>query len=806
MSQAAMAQDLMLFPPSSFGQVVAPQTESLLGDIQLEAQVGDYNNEFVANYGENSVFARTGRSVGILQVLTNIGHAPCTAFLVDDNKLITNHHCVPGVLDHPKMKAQGATSIVAVQFHAGFLRDGINEGVKSFMVDPTPLETNAELDYSVLQVIGDANAEFGALELASVAMDDRAPLWVIGHPMGEAQRISREKCQAGSPAIASGKLRHTCDTLPGNSGSPVIDPDSKQVIALHHAGSRAGNVNYAIPMADILRQSKVLRAAAAPAPVAPAPQADPCDGQLLLARRIDQCVGWQSFLASCPAHAGTAEAQTQSEKACKINSCDAAFAQARAENSCATWQDFDRTCADHEGAFTAKMAIQIACAAPAAPVAAAAAAAPAAPVAPAAAASAVTPPPAAAPTREQTWFALGGQAYRAKAFPEAAMWYRKAADAGDGRAQGALAAMYENGLGVEQSIAEALGWYKRAALQGNAYAIDKVEELGRLGQQDARTSEIDAWYRLGSEAFSRRAHLEAALWYRKAAEAGDVRAQGALAALYENGMGVPKDLGQATDWYERAAVQGNRYAGDKLRELASLLGADPQPSSESWFEKGRAAAQAKDYEAAAGWYRKAAAEGHERSQEFLGNLYSQGLLEKDLPEAIKWYRLSAAQGNDYSRNRLSEIYADARDKKTTESAVASDVSSSTIWNWRLEGETALLQKDYARAAEFFAKAAEHGETYSQCQLSNLYATGRGVARNARAAANWFMGSVASSKNFPTVFDKTSGREAACDDVLENREVVREIQKELKRRGLYAGTLDGITGPQTRAAMRRLLPN
>lgn len=261
LGSAVQAQDLMLFPPETFGQVVAPRKESLL-DAQLEAQVGAYNNEFVSAYGDSSIFVRTGRAVGMLQILTNVGHAPCTAFLVEGNKLVTNHHCVPGILKHPRMVEKGASSIAAVQFHAGFLRDGIEDGVKSFHVNPVPLETSEALDYTVLQVLGDANAEFGALELSAAVPNDRDPFWVIGHPMGEAQRISREKCQADSPAVAGNRLRHTCDTLPGNSGSPVIDAGSQKVIGLHHAGSRAGDVNFAVPMADILAQSQVLKAVA----------------------------------------------------------------------------------------------------------------------------------------------------------------------------------------------------------------------------------------------------------------------------------------------------------------------------------------------------------------------------------------------------------------------------------------------------------------------------------------------------------------------------------------------------------------
>ncbi|SNR97159.1 trypsin-like peptidase domain-containing protein [Antarctobacter heliothermus] len=284
-SAEVQAQDLMLFPPETFGQIVVPQTESLLGDIQLEAQVGAYNNEFVASYGPDSVFARTGRAVGLLQVLTNVGHAPCTAFLVDGNKLVTNNHCVPGILENPKMRARGATFIAAVQFHAGFLRDGFSDGVTTFHVNPVPLETSKELDYTVLQVLGDANAEFGALKLTSAMPLDHTPFWVIGHPMGEAQRISREKCQADSPAVVGNRLHHLCDTLPGNSGSPVIDADSKAVVALHHAGSRAGEKNYAVPMADILAQSKVLVADKPASPVA-APDSSELDAALALSDAI----------------------------------------------------------------------------------------------------------------------------------------------------------------------------------------------------------------------------------------------------------------------------------------------------------------------------------------------------------------------------------------------------------------------------------------------------------------------------------------------------------------------------------------
>ncbi len=64
-----------------------------------------------------------------------------------------------------------------------------------------------------------------------------------------------------SPAISGARLAQTCDTLPGNSGPPVIDAGVQTVIGLHHAGSRRDSVNLAIPMRLILDRWRILSAA-----------------------------------------------------------------------------------------------------------------------------------------------------------------------------------------------------------------------------------------------------------------------------------------------------------------------------------------------------------------------------------------------------------------------------------------------------------------------------------------------------------------------------------------------------------------
>ncbi|MGH7396297.1 MAG: tetratricopeptide repeat protein, partial [Candidatus Rokuibacteriota bacterium] len=60
---------------------------------------------------------------------------------------------------------------------------------------------------------------------------------------------------------------------------------------------------------------------------------------------------------------------------------------------------------------------------------------------------------------------------------------------------------------------------------------------------------------------------EAVAWYRRAALQGDVHAQFRLGFLHAYGRGVDRDDVQAADWYGRAAAQGNRAAQAALDEL-----------------------------------------------------------------------------------------------------------------------------------------------------------------------------------------------------------------------------------------------
>jgi TPR repeat protein len=63
-------------------------------------------------------------------------------------------------------------------------------------------------------------------------------------------------------------------------------------------------------------------------------------------------------------------------------------------------------------------------------------------------------------------------------YPEAAKWFRKAAEQGYANAQYALGVCYYIGYGVTPNKAVAIKWFKKAAQQGLADAQKALKQLG----------------------------------------------------------------------------------------------------------------------------------------------------------------------------------------------------------------------------------------------------------------------------------------------------------------------------------------
>ncbi|MGH1413412.1 MAG: trypsin-like peptidase domain-containing protein [Pelagimonas sp.] len=302
---------LQEYDPADFGKIVIAPRQST-GNLVFEQAFGSYQNEPVATYSENSTARVLGRPIGRLDLLSvqdRLGF--CTAFLVDAKHIVTNHHCLP---------QEGPARVKAAQLVMGFTDQGLGEGAEKFQVLIEPIESDKALDYAVLEVFGNPSQRFGTVTLSDDAPEDGSFLWIIGHPHGLAQHISREGCAASDPAVSSeGKLVHTCDTLRGNSGSPVFDIHARAVIGLHHAGDRRTGFNYAIPMRQILEHSKVLRAALPKAEqTAAAPVIDTVCAAQWNELSKTKCADLKGFAASCALHPMANVAKELAKQMCQI--------------------------------------------------------------------------------------------------------------------------------------------------------------------------------------------------------------------------------------------------------------------------------------------------------------------------------------------------------------------------------------------------------------------------------------------------------------------------------------------------------
>jgi hypothetical protein len=160
---------------------------------------------------------------------------------------------------------------------------------------------------------------------------------------------------------------------------------------------------------------------------------------------------------------------------------------------------------------------------------------------------------------------------------------------GSHQAQYKLATLYAAGEGVSLDYAEAMKWFRAAAIQNDrdaAYAVG-VMYAGGLGtpKDEARAAD---WYRTAAEfgqsgaqfltalnyATSKggaRDEAVAARWFYRAAEQGNTEAGIALAAMYGSGSGVQKDNVAAYAWATIAAATAQQKENrDRAIQLQTL--------------------------------------------------------------------------------------------------------------------------------------------------------------------------------------------------------------------------------------------
>ncbi len=127
--------------------------------------------------------------------------------------------------------------------------------------------------------------------------------------------------------------------------------------------------------------------------------------------------------------------------------------------------------------------------------------------------------------------------------------------------------------------------------------------------------------------------------FKPIAEKGDPKAQYWMADIYENGLGVKRDMPTSLKWLTKSASQGFMPA---QRHLGGL------------YLRGDKTLQ--DFGLAQTWLSKAAFAGDNGSQRELGRIYGSGLgVPVDVPKAYAWLENAALGGDDLAQSMRNKI-------------------------------------------------------------------------------------------------------------------------------------------------------
>lgn len=271
-------------------------------------------------------------------------------------------------------------------------------------------------------------------------------------------------------------------------------------------------------------------------------------------------------------------------------------------------------------------------------------------------------------------------------YKNAAIWFAKAAEAGDPYAQVELGVFYWNGWGVSKDDKKALTLFQKAMAQ------DFDRGYGAVGAAYLWGRGIDQNYD------------EAAKWLRIAAEKGNVLASIRLASLYKRGLGVPEDGKEAEKWLLRATnAKSDPFLGDAFFETAFL------------YERGAKGIEPNE-EAAISWYEMAMDHGSDMAYVRLSNLLSDEKGTEDHTTAFQLLKTKADEGYVYAMNDLGILYrmgtGTPKDEEKAiywfrKGAEAGEPTAQFHYASGLERGN-IVKKDLKKAYEYYSKSAEQG--------------------------------------------------------------------------------------------------
>lgn len=233
------------------------------------------------------------------------------------------------------------------------------------------------------------------------------------------------------------------------------------------------------------------------------------------------------------------------------------------------------------------------------------------------------------------------------------------------------------------------------------------------------------WYRIGKMHCyglgTEQNDTEAFKWFEKSAIEGNKFAQFSLANLYYYGNGTDQSYEQAYHWYMKAAQQGQPYAAYAIAQMYA--------NGEA-VEKNDVQAQNYYKQALAGFQKLEADEQADDNLFYkMGRMFKLGLgTEVDMAKAIDYFKLAADLGNRNARRTMALEYISGENieqdiekgiEMLTELAGSGDTMSAyKLGKIYLSGEVVFTDLD--KAEKYLLQAANDDNEFAMYSLAKLY--------------------------------------------------------------------------------------
>lgn len=244
--QPARQVDSALLPPVEPPDLAAePDFDPKVGDQEaLERIVNSEDNFLDIDLLAGAIY--TAQAVGRIELPS--GRALGTGFLVGPDLIMTNFHV---------FKTKEVLERAVIRFDYQVNADGVvTQGrVFNFMPDFYISSPDTELDFALVRVKGEPLAERkmgpddegldylellrrgrhrGYLLVSPAMIVEQERVNIVQHPNGNPQKVVLTQNYVLSNMSAD-RVHYLADTMPGSSGSPVLN-NHWEVIALHHSG------------------------------------------------------------------------------------------------------------------------------------------------------------------------------------------------------------------------------------------------------------------------------------------------------------------------------------------------------------------------------------------------------------------------------------------------------------------------------------------------------------------------------------------------------------------------------------------